>query len=142
MTRAHERLVYAVAWSAATVPPIMTVGYAVATLRSGNFHPFAIVFACLTAFVIGWPCALVCGAIVAMGFGKQVMEYNRLASIAAVVAATVLGYFGVSMVWTNFDEDMQYLPIMAVSGAIAGLVAGVCFCYLARLDAPKFESRD
>ncbi|HEV7704048.1 MAG TPA: hypothetical protein VGO46_07125 [Gemmatimonadaceae bacterium] len=139
MHATRERLAYAVAWAAATTPLIMTVGYAVATIRSGDFHVGMIVFACLAAYVIGWPCALVGGALIAFAFGKGVIENNRSASIASVVAATVLGYAGVWMVWTYYDDDMRYLNTMSLAGAIAGLVAGVCFCYLARLDAPRLE---
>jgi succinate dehydrogenase hydrophobic anchor subunit len=109
-------------------------------MRRGDLYLSAIAFACLVTFVIGWPSAFVSGALIALVFGKRVIEGDRLASIATVLAATACGYIGVRIVWTYYN-DLDGLRTMTIAGTIAGFVSGVCFCYLARLDRES-SSRD
>jgi hypothetical protein len=130
MTASQEELGYAVMLASAVVPVICAMGYLILSIENGDVSAVAIVFATLVFFVLGWPCALVLGALLAIVFGSGVQEGRRNAVVGTIACATVFGTVGVPLVWNYFNGSDE-VATMAVAGAVAGLVAGKCFCSLA-----------
>jgi hypothetical protein len=132
ITAAQKRMAVAVMLSAVAVPVICTIGYAFIELpqrRQAGGHVLAIGIASAVFFVLGWPLTVTFGAALSVIFGERLQQGLRSVRIATVIFSTVIGAIAVPVTWRYYGEADPH-SVMVITGAIAGLVAGLLLCVL------------